>query len=59
MIKPVLTKQKPGDPLPNPHLNGKNNVEWSVELQPEETKALTVEYTVEFPANKAGAVEGL
>jgi len=59
VVEPVLVKQKAGSPPPNPHMNGKNNVEWIIELKPEETKTFTIHYTVEFPANKAEDVEGL
>ncbi len=56
-MEPNIPKVKQGAPLPNPHLNAKNNLEWKLELGPEETKSVTIQYTVEFPANKE--VEGL
>ncbi len=53
----MIVKQKQGAPLPNPRLNGENNIEWKVELKPEATQSVTIQYTVEFPAHKE--VEGL
>lgn len=57
LIEPVIAKQKQNAPPPNPKLNAQNNIEWRLELKPEETRAIEVKYTVEFPTNKK--VEGL
>lgn len=57
LTEPVIGKQKQGAPPPNPKLNGSNNVEWRLELKAEETRSVTIQYTVEFPASKQ--VEGL
>ena len=57
LIEPVIAKQKQNAPPPNPKLNAQNNIEWRLELKPEETRSITVQYTVEFPTNKQ--VEGL
>ena len=57
LTEPVIAKQKQNAPPPNPKLNTQNNIEWRLELKPEETRSITVQYTVEFPTNKQ--VEGL
>lgn len=57
LLEPNIPKQKSGAQAPNPKLNAQNNVEWRLELAPQETKAITIKYTVEYPANKE--VEGL
>ena len=57
LVEPNIPKQKQGAPPPNPKLNTQNNVEWRLELKPGETQTVTIQYTVEFPANKK--VEGL
>ena len=57
LTDPVIAKQKQNAPPPNPKLNTQNNIEWRLELKPEETRSITVQYTVEFPTNKQ--VEGL
>lgn len=57
LTEPVIGKQKQGAPPPNPKLNAQSNIEWRLELKPEETRSVTIQYTVEFPANKE--VEGL
>ena len=56
-MEPNIPKQKQGAPPPNPRLNTQNNVEWRLELKAGETQTVTIQYTVEFPANKK--VEGL
>lgn len=57
LTEPTIPKQKPGGLPPNPKLNGNNNIEWRLELEAEETRSITIQYTVEFPADKQ--VEGL
>jgi len=57
LVEPNIPKQKQGAPPPNPRLNTQNNVEWRLELKAGETRTVTIQYTVEFPANKK--VEGL
>lgn len=57
LVEPNIHKQKTGAPPPNPKLNAQNNVEWRLDLNAEETRSITIHYTVEFPANKE--VEGL
>lgn len=57
LTEPVIAKQKQNAPPPNPKLNAQNNIEWRLELKPEESRSITVQYTVEFPTNKE--VEGL
>ena len=57
LTEPVIAKQKQNAPPPNPKLNIQNNIEWRLELKPEETRSITVQYTIEFPTNKQ--VEGL
>lgn len=57
LVEPNIPKVKQGSAPPNPHLNTENNVEWKLELAAEETKTVTVQYTVEFPVTKE--VEGL
>ena len=57
LVEPNIPKQKTGAPPPNPKLNAQNNVEWRLNLNAEETRSITIHYTVEFPASKE--VEGL
>ena len=57
LVEPNIPKVKQGAPPPNPKLNTQNNVEWRLELKAGETRSITIQYTVEFPANKE--VEGL
>lgn len=57
LTEPVIGKQKQGAPPLNPKLNSQNNMEWRLELKPNETRPITVQYTVEFPAKEQ--VEGL
>lgn len=57
LVEPVIGKVKSGVPPPNPHLSPQNNVEWRLELGPNESRSVTIQYTVEFPVNKE--VEGL
>ena len=57
LTEPVIARQKQSAPPPNPKLNTQNNIEWRLELKPEETRSINVQYTVEFPTNKK--VEGL
>ena len=57
MLEPQIAKVRPGQAPPNPNFTPQSHVTWSLELQPNESKQVTVRYTVEYPRNKQ--VEGL